>query len=261
MLRVRAGSNAVNGPGQSVTDLLASAENPLAKTILRVRDGRRRDREGLVLAEGQRLISDLLAAGWAPEALLVREDLDPPPGWPALRRVSGRLLSRLSAASTPSGLLALFREPAARVPVAAQGGLVLAGVADPGNCGTLIRSAAAFAWGQVVICGGCDPYGTKAVQASAGALARVAVTVVDEVTLAGLLAGAPGCALVVEGGVEPGDLPSLPRWLVVGSEAHGVPADIRAQCREALTLPMPGGTESLNAAIAGAIALYALRGR
>jgi TrmH family RNA methyltransferase len=66
------------------------------------------------------------------------------------------------------------------------------------------------------------------------------------------------CALVARGGDAPERLPRRPRWLVVGGEAHGIPESWLPRCDERLTLPMPGGTESLNAAVAGAIACWLL---
>jgi tRNA G18 (ribose-2'-O)-methylase SpoU len=137
--------------------------------------------------------------------------------------------------------------------------LVLQGIADPGNLGTLIRCAAAFAIRQVVLVGGSDPFAHKVVQASAGELATVALHRFDPSDgLKSLAGGAPCCALMVRAGVDPADLPRRPRWLVVGSEAHGLDEVTLAACAERVTLPMPGGTESLNAAMAGAIACYAL---
>ena len=112
---------------------------------------------------------------------------------------------------------------------------------------------------QVVLVGGADPWSHKVVQASAGALATLVVHRLDpDDGLSVLAGGAPRCALVVSGGTAPDLLVQGPRWLVVGSEAHGIRAEWSAACEERLTLPMPGGTESLNAAMAGAIACWEL---
>jgi TrmH family RNA methyltransferase len=169
-----------------------------------------------------------------------------------------RVAVRLSQASTASGYLAAFPEPPAPAIDLSLGGIVLVGVADPGNAGTLIRTAAALALSQVVVAGGADPWATKVVQASAGAIA--AVRLITQISGPEALAGgAPRCALVVSGGSPPAALIPGPRWLVIGGEANGIPDDWLAACEERLTLPMPGGTESLNAAVAGSIAAYLLR--
>lgn len=235
---------------------ITSVDNPLIKQLAALATPAERREAGLCVAEGLRVIDGLLTAGWRPAHLLVREGLDVPVGWPAAQRVSERAMRKLSQAATASGYFAAFPMPAETPPVAADGGLVLAAVSDPGNVGTLIRSAAAFGIRQVVLAGGADPYGPKVVQATAGALALVSLTrCADPSAVAG---GAPLCALVVSGGQSPAQLTRRPRWLVVGGEANGVPPEWLAACSEQLTLPMPGGTESLNAAMAGSIAAYLL---
>lgn len=235
---------------------IASPDNPLVKRLLRCHDARGRRAEGLLLVEGLRLVGDCLAAGWRPAHLLVREGEVPPAGWPPATTVSARVAGRLSQAASASGFLAAFPLPAPAELDARAGGLVLAGVADPGNLGTLLRSAAAFGVRQVALAGGADPWSAKVLQSTAGAAARLAMRAVggpDE------LAGARLCALVVAGGGPPESLPAGPRWLVVGGEANGIPPAWRAACAESCTLPMPGGTESLNAAVAGSIAMYLLQ--
>jgi len=250
--------------GTTVVDamtLITSVDNPLVKRLRRLHEVRHRRTDGAFLVEGRRAIAAFLSHGWQAQELLAGEDLAEPQEWSgrALTRVSAPVLAKLSQADTPSGYLAVFALPNPPAFDAAAGGLVLHGIADPGNLGTLIRCAAAFAIRQVLLVGGCDPFAHKVVQASAGELATVALHRVEAGDdLALLTGGAPACALVVRGGVDPADLPRRPRWLVVGSEAHGLDEAALAACVERVTLPMPGGTESLNAAMAGAIACYAL---
>lgn len=241
--------------------LITSPDNPLIKRLRRLHDVRHRRTDGAFLVEGVRAIAAFLAHGWRPQELLRDESLTEPAEWKGLEviRVSSAVLAKLSQADTPSGYLASFPLPTPPALDAAAGGLVLHGIADPGNLGTLIRCAAAFAVKQVLLVGGTDPFAHKVVQASAGELATVALHRVDVAHgLAVLAGGAPACALVVRGGVDPAELPRQPRWLVVGSEAHGLDEPALRACAERVTLPMPGGTESLNAAMAGAIACYAL---
>ncbi|MFM2089924.1 MAG: hypothetical protein RLZZ127_413 [Planctomycetota bacterium] len=233
-----------------------AAEHPDTRIAAACHDRRGREEHGCFLVEGRRAVGDFLAAGWAPRRLFRPADEPVPPGWEAAVPVSGRTRERISAQSTPSGWAGLFPLPAPRPPA---GGLVLVGVHDPGNAGTLIRAAAAFAWPGVVLVGGADPWAPKAVQASAGALARIPVLrLAAEAAPADLLDG-PAAALVVAGGAAPETL-APPRWLLVGAEADGLPAAWRGAAA-ACTLPMPGGTESLNAAMAGTLALYLLRPR
>ncbi len=244
-----------------MSTLITSPDNPLIKRLRRLHEVRHRRDDGAFLVEGQRAIAGFLAHGWQAQELLLLADLALPESWDeqAVTRIVPAIAAKLSQASTPSGYLATFRLPEPRPLAPAAGGLVLCGIADPGNLGTLIRCAAAFAIRQVVLVGGTDPYAHKVVQASAGELASIDLHRFEPAAgLAALAGGAPCCALVVRGGSDPAALPRQPRWLVVGSEAHGLDADQLAASAERVTLPMPGGAESLNAAMAGAIACYAL---
>jgi TrmH family RNA methyltransferase len=246
---------------------LTSTDNTLIKALARLDQARERRDQGLFLVEGRRAIATMLDHGRTPVHLFRRDDVAHPDGWPEATTVSARVAERLSQASSPSGLVAAFPLPdtgTLGAEALAAGGLVLVSVGDPGNLGTLIRTAAAMGVRRIVCVDGADPFAPKAVQSTAGTLALVAITCLSEAAaLTTLLAegAAPCCALVVRGGVAPKDLPAGPRWLLVGSEAHGLAEAWMAGARQRLTLPMPGGAESLNAAIAGSIALYLLMER
>ena len=246
-----------------VTSTLSSTANPEVRRLVRLQRAAGRRELGAFVVEGRRAIAAYLAAGWQPRACYLRADLDPPEEWAerSWRRISTAVATRCSTQRSPSGYLAEFALPGAATLDPARGGLVLAGVADPGNAGTLLRSAAAFALGQVLILGGADPWSPKVVQAGAGAQAILALRRVEAAAVAELehlAAGAACCALVVAGGAP--DLPPPPRWLVVGSEAHGLDPALLAACSHRLSLPMPGGSESLNAGVAGSIACFLAAG-
>ena len=241
--------------------VLTSVDNPLVKRLRRLHEARHRREDAAFLVEGSRAIEGFLRAGWTPSDVLVRVGEPLPSTWSpvAVRQVSAAVAAKLSQASTPSGYLACFPRTTPAPVRPERGGLVLCEISDPGNLGTLVRCAAAFALPQVVLIGGAEAFSYKAIQASAGALATVAVhEIAVETGLAAVAGGAPLCALVVAGGQPPAAFAAGPRWLVVGSEAHGIRAEWLPLCSERLTLPMPGGTESLNAAMAAAIASYAL---
>lgn len=238
-----------------------SHESPLVRELRDLHRPEGRRAAQALLVEGRRAIDGFLAAGWRADLLLHPGDEAAPATWGEARPVGAKAAARLTQASTPSGWFARFPLPTPPALDPAAGGLVLGEIADPGNLGTLIRSAAAFGVAQVVVLGGADPWGHKAVQASAGALAAVAIHALPPDGGLAPLAGAPRAALVVAGGVDPAALPAGPRWLVVGSEAHGLRPEWLSACEERLTLPMNGRVESLNAAIAGAIACYVLMRR
>jgi TrmH family RNA methyltransferase len=130
-------------------------------------------------------------------------------------------------------------------------------LADPGNVGTLIRTAAAFGWDFGHSSGTADPWAPKVLRAGAGGHFRVtigAVGSVEELDDAGLTT----VATVVSGGAAPDALGSGRFAVLVGEEAAGLPDDVVAEAALRVTVPMPGGMESLNAAIAAAIVIYEL---
>lgn len=170
--------------------------------------------------------------------------------------VEPRLIAELTDLAHPPRVIGVFRRsdlPRLVSDTASDTGLALWRVGDPGNVGTLLRSADAFG-AFVALSDGCaDPTGPKALRASAGAIFRVPTCSFDE---------APGrrVALVPEGGrplaeLELGDAVVF----VLGSEREGLPAEVIRACDELASIPTAGSAESLNVATAGAIALYARR--
>jgi TrmH family RNA methyltransferase len=186
-----------------------------------------------------------LDAGIEPVELLV-----------AGENVEPALLAEVSALGHPPRVLGVFRrDDLPRAPVS-EIGLALWHVGDPGNVGTLIRSAAALGPAFVALSdGSADATGPKALRASMGALFRVPLLAFDD---------APGrrIALVAHGGVPLAELDLAgPTTFVLGAEREGLPESVLATCEERGTIPLAPGSESLNVATAGAIALYELSRR
>jgi TrmH family RNA methyltransferase len=170
--------------------------------------------------------------------------------------VEPHLLAAVSTLGHPPRVIGIFaREDLPRAPVP-EVGLALWRVGDPGNVGTLIRSADALGPAFVALSdGSADPTGPKALRASMGALFRVPLLAFDD---------APGrrIALVAHGGMAPAELNlSGPTTFVLGAEREGLPESVLATCEGCATVPLAPGSESLNVATAGAIALYELSRR
>ena len=168
--------------------------------------------------------------------------------------VEPELLAEVSTLAHPPRVVAVFRREdllRGTRPVT----LALWHVADPGNVGTLLRAADAFGAGVALSDGCADPTGPKAVRASMGSLFRVPLSGFDE-------PAGKRVALVPSGGIP---LPELDSGgeivLVLGAERDGLPGAVLDRCEERASIPQPGGTESLNVAMAGAIALYELARR
>jgi TrmH family RNA methyltransferase len=218
---------------------------------------------GLVLLEGPRVVAEAAACGVHLDLLATHEGVEPPDV--AADRVvtlSKRAFAAASQTVTPQGVLAVGRREEATVDgalEAAQAGgwplIVLDGVQDPGNVGTICRTAAAVgASALVVLSGGADPYGSKAVRASAGNVFRLVVARGSWEELQGLR----GYGAVPDGGV-----PMMKADLArAGLIAFG--AETRAPRNpglEAVTIPMAAGVDSLNVAAAAAVLLFEVRRR
>ncbi|MDX6413993.1 MAG: methyltransferase, TrmH family [Gaiellaceae bacterium] len=163
------------------------------------------------------------------------------------------LLAEVSTLAHPPRAIGVFRRADLPITPVPDVGLALWRLADPGNVGALIRSADALGPAFVALSpGSADPTSPKALRASMGAIFRVPQPAFDE---------APGrrLALVAHGGVALADLEldlAVPTTFVLGSEREGLPAQVLATCEARATIPLAGGTESLNVATAGALALY-----
>lgn len=239
---------------------IISPSNPEVKDIVRLHDKRARNERGLFIVEGLQIIQTFCDAGWKPEYLYVTDkalaaayDLMDQSQYVAT--VTDTVMKKISTCTTPSGILALFAFKPQECVLQA-GSLVLAEVSDPGNVGTLIRTATALACPSVVVVGGSDPFSPKVIQAGAGAHASIPIITASWQDIVKNTINLTLCALVVEGGKTPDELDLKKSALVVGNESHGIRPEWIKNCHQKLTLPMPGNTESLNAAVAGSIALY-----
>ena len=230
---------------------------------------------GHIAIEGENLLLEALATGLSVPAVFIREG-------------SEHFLSRLNLSEStetlvlptdvfvsavrtesPQGIAALIDPPgftlddifnASAIPLI----LIAAGLQDPGNLGTLIRSAEAFAaTGLITLSGTVSPWNQKALRASAGSVFRLPVTASgeDEIFtalasrgIAALAAVAPGVA--IDGQPFTRQDLTCSTALILGNEGAGIPVEILRRATARITIPTPGRVESLNAAIAGSILLY-----
>ncbi len=214
----------------------------------------------MVLLEGPRVVRQAQAAGIQLELLVLREGERFDVEADRVQTVTRKLFQSLSQTETPQGVLAVGRAalatPAEALELARTAGwplVVLDGVQDPGNVGTIARTAAAAgAPALAVLPGTADPHGAKAVRASSGHVFNLAVARVSWTDLEGLqvLGSGVGGRPLEEVAVEKAEA------LVLGSEAQGLSRPL-----ESVALPMAAGVESLNVAAAAAVLLYEVRRR
>lgn len=238
-----------------------SHRNPRVVEAARLHRVRERRATGKTILEGPGLLAEAVAAGVAPDVVFALRE-DEVTGQLArdhrfeLTLVELAVLRRVTGTATPRGPAAVISVPAP-VPPTGRDMIVAWGLSDPGNVGTLIRTAAAFGWGFGYTTGTADPWAPKVLRAGAGGHFRLAISSVESIqTLEDV--GLATVALVVGGGVSPDALGSGSHALLVGEEAPGLPPDVVEQSAHKVSIPMPGGTESLNAAIAAGIVIYEL---
>ena len=169
--------------------------------------------------------------------------------------VDSKIMPQVSSLETASGFLALFQIPR-HMDMFIPHSLALINLSNPGNTGTLIRTATAMNTRAIIIVEGVDPYNPKAVQASAGTVGQVSIFKVSQEEFLEQTKNIPTTALVVNNGKNPKDVNFSESILLIGNEAHGLTQQIIEQATHKVTLPMPGKIESLNAAVAGSIGLY-----
>lgn len=170
--------------------------------------------------------------------------------------VSSQVMEKISETKTPSGLLGVFSIPKELESNKLTSGIVLDNISDPGNMGTLIRTCAAMGYKSVVKIEGADPWSPKVVQASAGNISKVDIFAWNWEKLIENKKNFKLTALVISDGKTPNEIDFQNSLLIIGSEAHGIDQQWLKICDQKLTLQMPGNTESLNAAVAGSIAIY-----
>lgn len=256
--------------------VIRSRHNPLVKSIQALHEGKRRRREGRFLIEGVRLLEEAVAAGvhlervlFAPElisgernrALLARLKA----GGVTLNAVTASVLTAVAETETPQGFVAVayVPPPPDLRTLIRQGNLLVLGdgIQDPGNAGTIVRTAAAAgAQGVFFSAGSVDPYGGKVVRASMGSLFRIPVAVLsDSLELVKECRSAGWEVLVTSpaGGTPPWQVSMEGSCLVVlGNEGAGVSPEVLAAGTQRIYIPLAGAVESLNVAVAGGVILF-----
>lgn len=235
-----------------------SPHHPAVAAAVRLHRRRGRFDAGETLLEGPHLVGSALAAGLRPTRIFVARgdrgglSLAETCGCEVLT-VEPRTLERLGTTEAPQSPIAVV--PIPDHPPLPGGRVIVAwGVADPGNCGTLVRIAAAFGYGYLSGPQSADVWSPKVLRSAAGAHFSIAIG--SAATVAVVRAGGRTVvATLARGGSLPGPLPASAAVLV-GSEAHGLADDVVAAADLRVTIPTSSAVESLNAAMAGAIVAY-----
>lgn len=247
---------------------ITSVHNPQVQALRDLQKARNRRETGLFLAESAKMVREALALSLC-RTLVVdgkrREDYGEliaeaeSMGCEVLM-VTAAIMQAISEAKTPQGVCCTVAIP--EEPRALSGRLIVAmdGVQDPGNVGTILRTADAAGFDGALLGAGCaDLYGAKTLRATMGSVFRVPVMRTDDLAASLEEMKARGYAVVATelGGADfYTHCPHESAVLVIGSEGRGVSQAVRDAATHHLALPMRGGAESLNAAVAAGIMIY-----
>jgi len=248
-----------------VTELRITArKNPLIQQVRKLLSSRKeREAAGLFVADGVKLLAE--AVRWWPQldTVILSDGVQASvPENVRLIRVPEEIMEYISPMQTPQGALFLCRLPEKTAFSAMPGMLILDGIQDPGNLGTILRTADALQTPVVLLEGCADPYSHKVVRASMGAVFRTPViqSTWQQVKDACCDAGIPVAVTALSPRAE--DLRSAPlntMAVVIGSEGQGVRQQILEEADRELIIPMDPRCESLNAAVAAAIVMWQMK--
>lgn len=234
--------------------------------------------DGWIAIEGRKLLEEAARSGLRVHSIFVREDMEaalhatvaavsgPVSPFPAplLFRVESDAFNHACATESPQGIAALVEAPQWSIEAMLEADhpllIVLAGLQDPGNVGTVFRTAEAFgASGVLLTPGTVNPWNQKVLRASAGSSFRLPVVQLEDTSLLELLRqkGIPMYACAAQDGTAVGEANLRGRAaLVIGNEGAGIGDEVLAHCSATIHVPCPGPVESLNAAVAASILLY-----
>ncbi|WP_298172389.1 RNA methyltransferase [Novosphingobium sp.] len=249
--------------------------NPTIKAVRALREKKHRKREGRFLAEGLRLLTDARECGRLPELLLMADGREGHPLLDALEAAVTRaggdviempedLLAKVTGKDNPQAVAGVFAEwdtglealDRSRAPL----WLVAQAMRDPGNLGTMLRTADAVGAGGVILLDDCaDPFSVEAVRASMGAVFTVPLAQARWEDFLPWLRSGEGqlvAASLREAVPYRGAPYTAPCFVLVGNESRGLPEDYEMACDLRVTMPMKGRADSLNAAVAAAVLAY-----
>jgi len=245
-------------------ELITSRKNPLLQQVKKLLSSRReREETGLFVADGTKLLQEAIRWWDGLHTVILSQDVDMeiPQGVRTVV-VPRDVIESISPMQNPQGALFVCRLPEKKPFVPRAGMLLLDGIQDPGNLGTILRTADALQIPVALLEGCADPYSHKVVRASMGAVFRMDIvqTTWAEAERRSKEAGVPvGVTVLSERAKDLREAPLNTMAVVIGSEGQGVRKEILDSAQHDLIIPMNPNCESLNAAIAAAIVMWEMK--
>lgn len=249
--------------------MITSLQNEKVKLARMLQESARvRRKEGRIVLEGMRLVRDAVQAGQHPEftlytadvrdegllRLLISIGIEPLP-------VSEAVMRHVSETQQPQGILAVFPMPQPALPQQPQHVLILDSIRDPGNLGTILRTAGAAGVDLVLLSPSCvDAFNPKVLRGGMGAHFRVPIIETHWDNIEQITQGLHIYMAASEGEARYDRVDWSGRWaVIIGSEAHGAGNEARQLAQATISIPMASDTESLNAAVAAGVILFEAR--
>ncbi|SES03082.1 TrmH family RNA methyltransferase [Salisediminibacterium halotolerans] len=246
---------------------IESVQNAKIKSWKKLHTKRGRDKSGLFLIEGRHLVEEGLKSNAVVKELVIRDDEEIPPEWSAagvpVVYVTPKVMQELSETETPQGFAAVCEQPKAVNVTFEQGRfLLIDGIQDPGNLGTMIRTADAAGLTAVILGEGtADPYNGKVIRSTQGSLFHIPLQTMN------LFDAIERCkderipvfGSSIDGSTYSVIAPQDNFALLAGNEAKGIQKELLNKTDQNLYIPIYGAAESLNVAVAAGILLYHLR--
>ena len=243
---------------------ITSRKNPLLQQVKKLFSSRReRESAGLFAADGTKLLEEAVKYCPGLHTVILSDEIQAVlPERVRLVRVPGDVMESISPMASPQGAVFLCRLPEKTPFCPKPGCLILDGIQDPGNLGTILRTADALDVPVTLLEGCADPYSHKVVRSSMGAVFRTPVITAswEQVRAACQAAGIPIAVTALEEGAVDIRQAALSKMaVVIGSEGQGVRREIMEAAEHKLIIPMNPHCESLNAAVAAAITMWQMK--
>lgn len=242
--------------------ILTSKNNPLIKETAALKEKKGRKETGLFLVEGRKMAKECQKSDFEIERVFVAESYEGEVDFPeeVVVRVSDDVFRHLSDEKTPQGILCRVRIP--DTPLEAPKGkcLLLDGVADPGNLGTILRTANAAGYTEAYLTKECaDPFSPKSVRASMSGVFFTKIYRAERTEILSVLKETPILIADMGGSNVFSYVPPKQFALVIGNEANGVSDEVKKAAFHTIKIPMQDTQESLNAAVSAGIIMYVLQ--
>jgi len=243
---------------------ITSRKNPLLQQVKKLLSSKKaREEAGLFAADGTKLLAEAVTYFPGLDTVILSEGVEVKlPEHVRLIRVPGDVMESISPMASPQGALFLCRLPEKQAFTPVPGMLLLDGIQDPGNLGTILRTADALDVPVVLLEGCADPYSHKVVRASMGAVFRTDVVISDWETVKSACAAANipvGVTALSPRAKDLREAELKSMAVVIGSEGQGVRREILENAGAELIIPMNPHCESLNAAVAATIVMWQMK--